>query len=73
MANPGERLKAGMFVEVGFQAGTGGATEQELVVPSIAVQRIENRSVVFVPKDDEAGALRCEKWNWAARSKDITV
>ena len=23
MANPGERLKAGMFVEVGFQAGTG--------------------------------------------------
>jgi len=57
MANPGERLKAGMFVEVGFQAGTGGATEQELVVPSIAVQRIENRSVVFVPKDDEAGAF----------------
>ena len=57
MANPGERLKAGMFVEVGFQAGTGAATEQELVVPSTAVQRIENRSVVFIPKDDEPGAF----------------
>lgn len=57
MANPGERLKAGMFVEVGFQAGTGAPTEQELVIPSAAVQRIENRSVVFIPKDDEAGAF----------------
>ncbi|MBA3355702.1 MAG: efflux RND transporter periplasmic adaptor subunit [Pyrinomonadaceae bacterium] len=57
MANPGERLKAGMFVEVGFAAGTGGSSDQELVVPSAAVQRIENRSVVFVPKDDEAGAF----------------
>ena len=57
MANPGERLKAGMFVEVGFQAGTGGATEEELVVPSTAVQRIENTSVVFIPKDDEPGAF----------------
>jgi len=57
MANPGERLKAGMFVEVGFAAGTGGVSEQELVVPSAAVQRIENRSVVFVPKDGEPGAF----------------
>ncbi|HKO42386.1 MAG TPA: efflux RND transporter periplasmic adaptor subunit [Pyrinomonadaceae bacterium] len=57
MTNPGERLKAGMFVEVGFQAGAGDASEQELVVPSAAVQRIENRSVVFVPKDDEPGAF----------------
>ena len=57
MTNPGERLKTGMFVEVGFAAGTGGATEEELVVPSAAVQRIENRSVVFIPKDDEPGAF----------------
>ncbi len=57
MANPGERLKAGMFVEVGFQAGTGAASEEELVVPSTAVQRIENRSVVFIPKDEEPGAF----------------
>jgi RND family efflux transporter MFP subunit len=57
LANPGERLKAGMFVEVGFQAGTGDASEQELMVPSAAVQRIENRSVVFLPREDEAGAF----------------
>lgn len=57
MANPGELLKAGMFVEVGFQSGTGATTEQDLVVPSMAVQRIENRSVVFIPKDDEPGAF----------------
>ena len=55
MANPGERLKAGMFVEVGFQAGA--TTEQDLVVPSSAVQRIENRSVVFIPKDGEPGTF----------------
>lgn len=57
MVNPGERLKAGMFVEVGFQAGAGAMSEEELVVPSTAVQRIENRSVVFIPKDDEPGAF----------------
>ena len=57
MANPGEQLKAGMFVEVGFQAGTGATTEQDLVVPATAVQRIENRSVVFIPQDDEPGAF----------------
>ncbi|MGH9930000.1 MAG: efflux RND transporter periplasmic adaptor subunit [Pyrinomonadaceae bacterium] len=57
MPNPIERLKAGMFVEVGFQARTGAASEQELMVPSAAVQRIENRSVVFIPKEDEPGAF----------------
>ena len=57
LANPGERLKAGMFVEVGFEAGTAAAGGEELVIPSTAVQRIENRSVVFIPKDDEPGAF----------------
>ena len=56
-ANPGERLKAGMFVEVGFQTGTGSAAGEELVVKSEAVQRIGDRSVVFVPKGDEPGAF----------------
>lgn len=55
IANPREQLKAGMFVEVGFQVGTG--TTQDLVVPTAAVQRIENRSVVFVPKEDEPGTF----------------
>ena len=50
--NSGERLKVGMFVEVGFQAGTGAATGEELMVPSEAVQRIGDRTVVFIPKNE---------------------
>ena len=56
-ANANESLKAGMFVEVGFQAGTGSATGEELVVPSSAVHKIGEKTVVFIPKDDEAGAF----------------
>ena len=58
IANPGERLKSGMFVEVGFQTGTtatGTAESMELVIPDEAVQRIGDRSVVFVAKEGEAG------------------
>jgi cobalt-zinc-cadmium efflux system membrane fusion protein len=55
--NPGDRLKAGMFVEVGFQTGTGQAAGEELMVKSEAVQRIGDRSVIFMPKDDEPGAF----------------
>ena len=50
--NSGERFKVGMFVEVGFQAGTGAPTGEELVVPSGAVQLIGDRTVVFVPKSE---------------------
>jgi RND family efflux transporter MFP subunit len=57
VANPGGRLKAGMFVEVGFQTGTSAATGEELMVKSEAVQRIGDRSVVFIPKEDEPGAF----------------
>ncbi len=53
--NPGERLRAGMFAEVGFRAGT--ASGEELVVKSNAVQRIDGKDVVFVPKKGEAGAF----------------
>lgn len=55
VGNQGERLKAGMFVEVGFQVGTGTAAGEELMVPSSAVQRVGDRAVVFVPQADEAG------------------
>jgi RND family efflux transporter MFP subunit len=55
--NPGDRLKAGMFVEVGFQAVSGEGAGEELVVKSEAVQRISDRTVVFVPKTDEPGAF----------------
>ena len=53
LQNPGGRLRAGMFVEVGFQAGTGAGEGQELVVREEAVQRIGERAVVFVPKETE--------------------
>ncbi len=58
IANPGERLKFGMFVEVGFETGATGvgtASSQELVIPDEAVQRIGERSAVFVPKEGETG------------------
>jgi len=57
MSNPGERLKAGMFVQIGFQAGSAETSDQELVVKSAALQRLGERTVVFLPKDDEPGAF----------------
>lgn len=58
VSNRQERLKVGMFVEVGFQTGAaeqGKAMESELVIPEEAVQRINDRTVVFLPKDGEPG------------------
>lgn len=55
--NPNGRLKAGMFTEVGFSTGTNGALGQELVVPSDAIQREGDKTIVFVPKENEAGAF----------------
>jgi membrane fusion protein, heavy metal efflux system len=57
MSNPGERLKAGMFVQVGFQTGSPESSEQELVVKSEALQRFGERNVVFLPKQNEPGAF----------------
>jgi cobalt-zinc-cadmium efflux system membrane fusion protein len=55
--NPNGRLRAGMFTEVGFQTGTNEADGQELVVPSAAVQREGEKTIVFVPKENEPGAF----------------
>lgn len=55
--NPGERLRPGMFVEVGFQTGTSAATGEELVIKSDAIQRVGEKTVVFVPKENETGAF----------------
>jgi multidrug efflux pump subunit AcrA (membrane-fusion protein) len=47
-----------MFVEVGFEAGSaapGGSAEKELVIPEEAVQRIDDRTVVFLPKEGATG------------------
>lgn len=55
--NSNGKLRAGMFAEVGFYTGTNEATGEELVVPSSAVQRTGDKTVVFVPRDDELGAF----------------
>src|SRR6266498_1666238 len=58
VTNQRERLKVGMFVEVGFQTEAtrqGKAMENELVIPEEAVQRINERTVVFLPKEGEPG------------------
>src|SRR5262245_15682976 len=58
VTNRQERLKVGMFVEVGFESGSadpGGAEEKEVVIPEEAVQRINERTIVFVPKKGEKG------------------
>jgi cobalt-zinc-cadmium efflux system membrane fusion protein len=57
LGNPGDRLKSGMFVEVGFQSGSGAAAGEELMVRSEAVQRIGDRNVVFIPKEGEPGSF----------------
>jgi membrane fusion protein, heavy metal efflux system len=55
VANPEERLKAGMFVEIGFQTNTATTEGEELVVSTEAVQQLGERSVVFLPKENELG------------------
>jgi membrane fusion protein, heavy metal efflux system len=55
--NSNGKLRAGMFAEVGFYAGTNQADRQELVVSSAAVQRSGDKTIVFVPKTDEPGAF----------------
>lgn len=57
VANPGERLKSGMFVEVAFQSSSGTVTGEELSVRSEAVQRIGDRNVVFIPREREPGSF----------------
>ena len=50
VTNPGQRLRIGMFADVAIEGQrTGG---DQLMVPSTAVQRIGERTVVFVLLDD---------------------
>ena len=51
--NPQGRLRAGTFTEVGFYTGISEGSGEELVVPSGAIQREGDKTIVFVPKDDE--------------------
>lgn len=47
LANPGQALKIGMFVNVAF-AALGGSESTAPVIPKAAVQNINNQQVVFV-------------------------
>jgi cobalt-zinc-cadmium efflux system membrane fusion protein len=51
LANPGQQLKIGMYVNVAF-AALGGAGSTVPVVPLAAVQNMGNRQVVFVATSD---------------------
>lgn len=56
--NKGARLKSGMFVTVGFEANTSESDApgaREIVAPDEAIQRIGERAIVFLPKDEEPG------------------
>lgn len=71
LPNPGERLKTGMFVQVGFQVGTTAAAP-EFVIRSEALQRIGDRTVVFIPKEQEPGAFEVRDVEVGAESGGYT-
>jgi len=61
--NTRERLKAGMFVEVGFpdaisDGAPGAPGAMEVAIPSEAVQRLAERPAVFVPEENEPGHFK---------------
>jgi membrane fusion protein, heavy metal efflux system len=62
LANPGERFKTGMFVEVEFpeSALSAGASE-ELVIPEASIQRIGGRTVVFIAEENEPGHFKARE------------
>lgn len=51
LGNQDQALKVGMFVDVALQ-GTPTRGASELTIPSLAVQRIGGRTVVFLPTND---------------------
>jgi len=59
LANPGQQLKIGMYVNIAFAALTNGTKSSMPVVTVAAVQNIGNQQVVFVPTyDSNAFAMR---------------
>ncbi|CAN5660680.1 efflux RND transporter periplasmic adaptor subunit [soil metagenome] len=51
LANPGQALKIGMYVNIAFGA-TGGAEKTAPTIPTSAVQNLSNQQVVFVATND---------------------
>ena len=74
LANAGERLKGGMFVEVEFQTGQAeAATGEELSVPEAAIQRIGNRTIVFVADEKEPGHFKVREVELGGESAGYRV
>ena len=71
--NPNGKLRAGMFTEVGFYAGTSETTGQELVVRSEAIQRDGEKMIVFVPKEDEPGAFEVREVEIGGETEGYTA
>ncbi|HQZ82374.1 MAG TPA: efflux RND transporter periplasmic adaptor subunit [Pyrinomonadaceae bacterium] len=59
--NRSGKLRAGMFADVGFYLGTSTASGQELVVKSEAIQRSGDKTIVFVPRENESGAFEARE------------
>ena len=51
LANPGQTLRIGMYVNVAFGA-TGGAEKTVPTIPTSAIQNLNNQQVVFVGTND---------------------
>lgn len=58
LTNAGERLKGGMFVEVEFQVSGVEAAGEELSVPAAAIQRMGERTIVFIADEKEPGHFK---------------
>ena len=62
LSNPKNKLNLGMFVEVNFLVASANTfKEKGLAIPEEAIQRIEQRTVVFVSKSDKPGHFEVRK------------
>lgn len=71
--NSNGKLRAGMFTEVGFYAGTTAATGEELAIRSSAIQREGDMTIVFIPKDDEPGAYEVREVEIGGEAEGYTI
>lgn len=54
LSNPKNKLNLGMFVEVNFLIANANS-KKIIAIPSEAIQQIEQRTMVFIPKNDKPG------------------
>jgi len=73
LTNAGERLKGGMFVEVEFQTGAAEKTGEELSVPTAAIQRLGERSIVFIAEEKEPGHFKVREVELGGESNGYRV